>query len=60
MTVEFTCDADGVALIRIARRDLAEALDLEPESFRSLIASADAHEGITAFAEKRQPVFQGR
>jgi enoyl-CoA hydratase/carnithine racemase len=47
-------------LVRRSRGELPGALDLERESFRSLLASSDAHEGIAAFVAKREPVFRGR
>lgn len=48
-------------LVRRSRSEhLAEALDLERESFRALVTSSDAREGVAAFVEKRQPNFEGR
>ncbi|MCL6627264.1 MAG: enoyl-CoA hydratase/isomerase family protein [Alicyclobacillus shizuokensis] len=39
---------------------LSHGLDLENEAFLKVFASQDAHEGITAFREKRRPAFIGR
>jgi enoyl-CoA hydratase/carnithine racemase len=41
-------------------RSLPDALDRELEELAALFASQDAHEGMTAFTEKRRPSFGGR
>jgi enoyl-CoA hydratase/carnithine racemase len=42
------------------RRPLADGLQRELAELAPLFASDDAHEGMTAFAEKRAPSYQGR
>jgi enoyl-CoA hydratase/carnithine racemase len=40
-------------------RPLADGLALERELVENLFRSHDAHEGLTAFSEKRTPEFTG-
>ncbi len=49
------------SLIRAALdRPIEEGLTLEKEALLRLRGSRDAHEGVEAFVEKRDPSFQGR
>jgi enoyl-CoA hydratase len=48
------------AVTRGLELPLKEGLELETELFVSLFETEDAHEGLTAFLEKRSPVFKGR
>ncbi len=53
--------AKTLELIRKSRSlSLAESFDIERASLRELLSSADAAEGIAAFAAKRAPQFMGR
>jgi enoyl-CoA hydratase len=48
------------SLNRALAGDHAENLAREADEFGELFASEDAREGMTAFAEKREPSFKGR
>ncbi len=55
----------AVAVLRRLMREtrdlpLEEGLRREAEAFRHCLASEDGLEGVTAFIEKREPVFTGR
>lgn len=56
LAVERTLD-----LLRRSRSTmLGDALDAERASFRYLLGTEDAREGMAAFAEKRRPSYRGR
>ncbi len=48
------------AIGRGAALDMAAAMNCESECFAGLYGSQDMKEGVTAFLEKRKPVFQDR
>jgi enoyl-CoA hydratase len=60
--------AQAPQAVRVAKRAIAlayeaplcDALRAERSAFYALLKSADAREGVTAFLEKRKPVWQGR
>jgi enoyl-CoA hydratase len=53
-------EAAKQAINRVLAGDHADNLTREADRFGELFASEDAREGLTAFAEKREPKFVGR
>jgi enoyl-CoA hydratase len=48
------------AVLKAFDTTLAEGLQHERESMAAVLATEDAREGITAFLEKRRPIYHGR
>jgi enoyl-CoA hydratase len=52
--------ASGLALEAILKSDSQTGFDLESENFKNAFESEDMQEGVTAFLEKRKPVFKNK
>jgi enoyl-CoA hydratase len=48
------------AVLKACEAPLAAGLDFERKAFALLFATEDRHEGVSAFLEKRPPVFRGK
>lgn len=63
-----TINSKGPLAVRAVKRasflgmqgTLEQGLDIENEAFGRICATDDKNEGVTAFLEKRRPVFQGK
>ena len=60
ITVVLALEAAKEAINRALGGDHGDNLAREADRFGELFATEDAREGLTAFAEKREPTFKGR